>query len=275
VSIPQERTVDALASVWTSLRDLLLTLTPEQWHLPTALPGWDVQANVAHMIGTESSMMGQEPPETNAQLDLEGSPPEHVRNDIAAFNEVWVQALATATPEEMLERFDEVTSQRLVELREMPQGEWDAETMTPAGRNTYGRFMQIRVFDCWFHEQDIREAVGRPGHNAGQAVVVTLDEVTNALGFVVGKRAMVPEGCSVTFELTGSSGRLIHVAVTDRARVVDQLEDPATVTLSMGVVVFTRLCGGRVTPDQVSDQITVTGDAAIGQRVLDNLAYTI
>jgi uncharacterized protein (TIGR03083 family) len=275
-AIPQERTVDALASVWTSLRELLLTLTPEQWHAPTALPGWDVQANVAHIIGTEASLLGQDAsPVTNPPPEVDTEPPAHVRNEIGEFNELSVQAMATATPEEMVERFDEVTARRLTELREMPQGEWDAETMTPAGRNTYGRFMQIRVFDCWFHEQDIRDAVGRPGHGAGQAVVVTLDEITSALGFVVGKRAMVPEGCSVTFELTGSSGRLIHVEVTDRARVVDQLDGPASVTLSMGVVLFTRLCGGRATADQVGDQVTVTGDEAMGQRVLEHLAYTI
>jgi len=164
-AIPQLSTVDALASVWTSLRELLLTLTPEQWHAPTALPGWDVQANVAHIVGTEASLLGQDAsPVTNPPPEVDTEPPAHVRNEIGEFNELSVQAMATATPEETVERFDEVTARRLTELREMPQGEWDAETMAPAGRNAYGRFMQIRVFDCWFHEQDIRDAVGRPGH---------------------------------------------------------------------------------------------------------------
>ena len=43
--------------------------------------------------------------------------------------------------------------------------------------------MQIRVFDCWLHEQDIRDAVGRPGHETGLAVEVVLDEMATALGF--------------------------------------------------------------------------------------------
>ena len=42
--------------------------------------------------------------------------------------------------------------------------------MTPAGPDTYGRFMRVRIFDCWMHEQDIRRAVGRPGHVEGPAV---------------------------------------------------------------------------------------------------------
>ena len=71
----------------------------------------------------------------------------------------------------------------------MSDDEWNAESFTPAGMDTYGRFMQIRVFDCWLHEQDIRDAVGRPGHETGLAVEVVLDEMATALGFVVGKKA--------------------------------------------------------------------------------------
>jgi uncharacterized protein (TIGR03083 family) len=269
--IPKDRTVDALASVWSSIRELLGTLTDDQWSLPTALPGWDVKANVAHIIGTEAMMLGDPAPEVTVDRDVA----THVRNDIGAFNEVWVQALTDETPAEVLARFDDVTARRLTVLREMPQAEWDAESFTPAGRDTYGRFMQIRVFDCWFHEQDIREAVGRPGHIAGQAVVVALDEVTTALGFVVGKRAGAPQGSTVTFELTGSSGRTIHVVVGERAQVVDRLEGPATVTITLPVLPFTRLCGGRAEYQAVSDHVSIRGDVELGEKILRKLTYTI
>ena len=33
---------------------------------------------------------------------------------------------------------------------------------TPAGPDTYGRFMRVRDFDCWMHLQDIRDALGQP-----------------------------------------------------------------------------------------------------------------
>ena len=44
-----------------------------------------------------------------------------------------------------------------------PATAWDEQTLTPVGPGTYGLFMEIRVFDCWVHEQDVRRAVGRPG----------------------------------------------------------------------------------------------------------------
>ena len=37
---------------------------------------------------------------------------------------------------------------------------------------------------------------------------VSLDEMTTAMGFVVGKRAGAPDGSSVTFDLTGDGERL-------------------------------------------------------------------
>lgn len=268
--ISKEQTIDALAAVWSSMGDLLRSIYPADWATATVLEGWDVAANVAHVIGTEQMLLGVDPV---VEIDRETSP--HVRNDIGAFNEAWVQELSTRTPVELLTMFTEVTVRRLASLTEMSQAEWDTETFTPAGRDTYGRFMQIRVFDCWFHEQDIREAIDRPGHDLGAAVEVTLDEVETALGFVVGKRAGVPRGGSVTFELTGSSGRTIHVAVGERAAVVDELDGPATVTINLPALTFTRLCGGRTDAQAVRRLVEVEGDDALGERVLANLAYTV
>lgn len=270
--IPRDRTVDGLEAVWTSLRTLLTELSDEQWAASTALPGWDVQANVAHVVGTEMMLLGESAPEDPADGDAKT---DHVRNDIGEFNEVWVRALADRSPAEVLTAFDEVVSRRLAVLHAMPLDEWDAESFTPAGRDTYGRFMQIRVFDCWFHEQDIRQAVDQPGHNSGPAVDVTLDEVSTALGFVVGKRAGAPQGSTVVFELTGDGGRTIHVEVAERARLVEALDVPATVTISMPVVPFTRLCGGRTAFDSVRSIISIRGDDELAQKILANLAYTI
>ncbi|MGI9646774.1 MAG: maleylpyruvate isomerase family mycothiol-dependent enzyme [Ilumatobacteraceae bacterium] len=272
-SIPKDRTVAALEEVWTSVGALLRTLDDDEWRRPSPLPGWDVQDNVAHMIGTELLLRGESPPEV--EVDRDANP--HVRSDIAAFNEAWVISMRERSPVEMIARFDEVTAGRLEVLRAMSDEEWNVEGFTPAGKHAYGRFIQIRVFDCWFHEQDIRDAVGRPGHESGLAVDVTLDEMTTAMGFVVGKRAGVASGQSVTFAVTdgGAPVREIHVAVAERASVVDSLDGPATTTISLPVGVMTRLAGGRVALADVRDQIEVVGDGAVGDAVLANLNYTI
>jgi uncharacterized protein (TIGR03083 family) len=132
--------------------------------------------------------------------------------------------------------------------------------------------MRIRVMDIWFHEQDIREAVGRPGHLEGMAPAVVLDEVSAAIGYVVGKRAAAPAGSSVRFELTGPMARRIDVEVTDRARTVDALAGEPTATLTVPGHHFTRLVGGRGADPA---QVQVSGDAELGAAVVANLGYMI
>lgn len=272
-NIPKDRTVAALGEVWTSLGELLGELTDEQWRLPSPLPGWSVQDNVAHIIGTEEMLAGEAIPD----VDIDRTVNDHVRNDIGAFNEQWVESMRAVPSNEVLSRFREVTGARLAALERMTEDDWNAESFTPAGKDTYGRFMQIRAFDCWLHEQDIRDAVGRPGHETGLAVEVTLDEMAMALGFVVGKKAGATAGQSVTFALTdgGAVVRELHVEVGERAAVVPSLSGPATVVLTMPIGVMTRRCAGRVDPDGLLDQVAIDGELALASKVLENQAYTI
>ena len=85
-----------------------------------------------------------------------------------------------------------MTDPRAKTLEAMTAEEFDAPSWTPAGQATYGRFMQIRVYDCWLHEQDIRDSVGSPGNNSGAPANVAMDELSTALGFIVGKKAGAP-----------------------------------------------------------------------------------
>ncbi len=271
--ISKDRTIEALREEWASIADLLDDLSDEEWSKPTPLPGWDVQDNVAHIVGTESMLSGEPVPDVGEDPDHL----EHVQNEIGKVNEAWVISMRQSPPSAVLERFRELTASRLATLEAMSDDEWDAEGFTPAGKDTHGRFMQIRVFDCWLHEQDIRDATGRPGNHTGLPVEVVLDEMTTALGFVVGKRAGAPTGSRVTFALTdgGSVVREIHVEVGERAQVVDALSGPATVTLTMPIGVMTRRCAGRVGPAALRDQITIEGDHDLAERILANQAYTI
>ena len=261
-------TTEALLHELAAFDDLVAGLDRADWKLPTALPGWDVQANVVHVLGTEAMLLGESAP----PIDVDPASLPHVRNDIGAFNEAWVIAMAERTPEEVLGGLRDRFHRRRESLAAMTDAEWATESFTPAGPDTYGRFMRIRVMDIWMHEQDIREAVGSPGNVSGPAVELALDEMQAALGFVVGKRAGVPSGSSVTFDLTGEGGRTVHVDVQERAAVVEALPGPATVTLSMPLLTFTRLAGGR---SRDTSAVTTAGDAALGAQVLDNLAYMI
>ena len=263
--------VAALDEVWDSLVSLAAELEPGDWERPTALPGWTVRDIYSHVLGTESMLLGRKQPAAEAPAA------PHVRNDVGRLNEIWVQEYRSRPVTDLLADLGEVLISRRAALAAMDQDAFDAPSWTPAGEDTYGRFMQIRVFDQWYHEQDVREATGHRGHLDGLAPEVALDEVTLALGFIVGKKAAAPAGSSVRFQLTGSPSRRIDVEVTDRARVVegDELADP-TVTLSLPSERFFRIAGGRLGErDPVDTSVGIAGDRELGERVLRNLCFTL
>jgi uncharacterized protein (TIGR03083 family) len=263
--------VGGLAAEWMAIEGLLAGLDEAEWAAPTPCPGWSVHDVTSHIMGTELALCGEQPAPCLA--DLRGRP--HVHNDIGELNEVWVESLRTEPPARMLEQLRAVTARRLDALTGMSDEDFHAPSWTPAGQATYARFMQIRAFDTWMHEQDIRDAAAQPGNEDGPGAALSVDEITLALGYLVGKRAGAPDGSSVSFELTGPLARRMHVVVDGRARLAGQLPGPATATIRLPLGTFTRLCGGRVSPDQVSDLITIEGDQGLGGQIVGALAYTI
>ena len=137
----------------------------------------------------------------------------HMRNPVAEANEVWVESMRSLTGDEMRARFDDVTGRRLAALDAMTQADFDAPSWTPAGHDeTYGRFMRIRHYDCFMHEHDIRFALG--GRTGGlRRPATALDEVSTGLGYIVGRRAALPEGSRVRIVLTGPLAATYLVSV--------------------------------------------------------------
>lgn len=264
------RVIALLREEWGHFAELLGELDDAAWSAP-ALPGWDVHDVVAHLVGTERMLAGVAVP---AVPEAETGGP-HVKNEIARSNEAWVVALRARTHAELLDDFRTVTTERLAALEAMSDAEYDAPSWTPAGNATYGRFMEIRVFDSWMHEQDVRAAVGRPGNDGGPVAEQSVEEVVRALGYIVGKRARVPDGSSVTLRLTGPVERTVHVVVDGRAAVVDALPGPATAEVALPSSLFMRLAGGRVRAEDELGRIELSGDVALARQVASHLAFTI
>lgn len=264
-----------LFAVWDGLDALLDGLSEADWQTPSALAGWDVKAVVSHIVGTESFLQGVSAPEP----DIDVKALDHVRNDIGVMNECWVRHLSGEPGAQVLAKFREVTGARRTLLEGMSDDQWNAVSFTPAGPDSYGRFMRIRVFDCWMHEQDIRIGLQRPSSDdelRGPALRLSLDEVATSMGFVVGKLAQAPEGSRVLFDLTGPHSRQIRVSVDGRAQLVDDFagQEP-TATVRVDALQFTRLAGGRPLCPARSQDVELAGDRDVAGRIVERLNFVI
>lgn len=269
--VPKAEIVPLLIEQWRVLEGLLAAAPAEDWARPTTLPGWSVQDVAAHMIGTECLLAGRPTPAAPDAVVAAA----HVHNPIGALNEAWVESMRADSPARMLERWTEIMTARAAALEAMGQAEFDADAMTPVGPETYGRFMRVRAFDCWYHELDLRDALDMPGFEGGPRAAAAYAEIAGAIPLLVGKRAAAPDGARVRLELTGDLARTVNVAVDGRAAIVDELDREPDVTVRLPWGLFARLAGGRVDPENHLDGVQIEAGTPAGWSLGDDIRWNL
>lgn len=253
--------VENLATVWASIGRLCSGLPDSEWELPTGCPGWTVKDQVSHLVDYEARALGRPAPRH------EPGPLPHVRNDLGRANEIGVDVRRQKSGATVLEEFRQVTAERLAQLRQLTGPDLAAPAVTAAGPGTVADLLTMRVMDSWSHEQDIRRAVGRPGHSDGPVADEALGYFTRFLPYLVGKRAAAPDGSKVVFRIGGRDPIAVEVA-GGRGRMAADLQDPA-VSLAIPVPSFAALVGGR---SDMPDDVGITGDRQLGRRVLESMS---
>jgi uncharacterized protein (TIGR03083 family) len=252
--------VENLAIVWSSIDQLCSGLPAGQWDLPTGCPGWTVKDHLSHLVDYEARALGQPAPEH------EPGPLPHVKNEMGQANEIGVDVRRPRPGAQVLAEFRQVTGERLARLRTLTGQDLAAPVTTPAGPGTMADLLTLRVMDSWMHEQDIRRATGRPGHVDGPAAGEAVGYFTRFLPYVVGKRAAAPDGSKAVFRIGARDPVAVQVAGGRGSLAGDA--GGATVSLAIPVTTFAALAGGR---SDVPDDARITGDEALGRRVLGSM----
>lgn len=267
--------VDRLDEVWGRIARMGAELDEAEWKRPTVVPGWSVQDNLTHLTDLEAMLLERDRPEHVVPEGL-----AHVRNDVGARNEVFVDARRSWTGAEALAEFVEVSGARVAALRAYDADDFAAESWTPVGPGTVRDLLPFRAFDSWVHEQDMRSALDRPGGLEGAAAEAAMDRIVGVAGFVVGKKVAPPDGTVVVIECDPPLARTVTLAVAGgRARAVDAAAEapPADPTVRIRTTgdVYARLACGRLDPDAMltSGAVLLDGDDALGRRILAALDF--
>lgn len=255
--------VDMLDTCWTSIDDLLSSLPADQWSSASLCPAWDISGVVIHLVAVEEMLLG--------------SPPSAFADNLPFDRVVTAsEEMSRLDPAALLDRFREVTAARRAELAALGADGFETAVMTPVGPGTYGRFMDVRVFDHWVHEHDMRLPLGLPAHESGPAAERAIDEIEMSLPYIVGKRIGLPDAMSITFELTGPVERLMSLRVDGRAAPIEPTTD-TDVVVTCDSTTFAMLACGRIDPDApISDgSIQWVGDEHWGSTAARNLRFTM
>jgi uncharacterized protein (TIGR03083 family) len=238
-----------------SVMALLGDLDEQQWTAPTRLPGWTIQDNLAHITSGACMLLGEPQPEHEIPNDL-----AHIRNDAGRWMEVGVDVRRPRAGADVLEEWAAKTAAviDLIASEDAFQEEIDG----PLGwRVKRSDILGIVVLDWWMHEQDMRDALARPGHIDGPVVDHGRDRMITALA------AQLPE------KVPGAVAGGLAIEIDDERRVVGD-QDPPAITLSMPVITAGALCGGRGDFAVVRQAVKVQGDPGVAGDILAAMCFT-
>jgi uncharacterized protein (TIGR03083 family) len=255
-------TRDSLLQSYDAIEALMAKLDADQWNLQSLCPGWTARDVVRHLAMMERVMTGWLPADPDDVPDFGRAAP--FTGEIS-YDDPTLVSLVT-----------EVFAARRADLAALTASDMHRPSWTPVGTKTFGRFLEIRVFDFWVHERDITTPLHWPTDDTGPRAEIALAEVEGSLGYIVGKRVGLPDGSSIVFHLTGPIVRDLAVVVDGRARLVDHVEHP-DVELTTDTLTFIQLACGRIDPQEQIDEgrIRWTGNGEFGDRAARNLRFTM
>ncbi len=254
---------NSLGQSYDAIESLCAQMDESGWRTQSLCPEWDARGVVSHLGMMERVMTGWLPD------SAEHLPP---LSRVGAYDE----EVAALDDKSFASRLAEIFAGRRADLAALREDDLARPSWTPVGVKTYGRFLEIRVFDFWVHERDVTTPLGWPTDDSGPRAEIALAEVEGSLGYIVGKRIGLPDDTSIVFHLTGPLKRDLAVVVNGRAKVVDSVENP-DVELTTDTLTFMQLACGRIDPQAQIDagKITWTGNSELGDRAARNLRFTM
>ena len=242
---------------------LVSTFRGDEWDRATRLPGWSVKDNLSHVAGGAHMLLGRPAPEIDLPSHL-----THIRNDVGRWMEYAVEARRPAPGPQVAAELASVGAELVDMLRAAGDDALTATIEGPLGsRPKLGDMLSIALFDWWCHEQDVREALGRPGHVDGTVAVHSRARILGGL------RRTLP----AAVELDRPVRLVMHVTGPDQATAEaffgggdadDAVASAETVTVRANLLTWNALACGRELGAPLHDVIEVDGDVLLAERIL-------
>ncbi|MDF8262777.1 maleylpyruvate isomerase family mycothiol-dependent enzyme [Luteipulveratus flavus] len=267
--------VEAWKQTTQAVIDLATTASDAELARETTCPGWTVKDHIAHVAGLETRLDGHVDP------DVEVPDYPWLRHDTGRFMERAVEVRRSWTGAEVVAELTRVIARRAETLQD-PELTDDTPLPGPTGPRPALSLLTLRTMDIWCHEQDIRDAMGRPGDLDSPAAALFVMKVLEAFPEGALADADLPVGTAVIVESTGpvlarEGMRVVEgedgtpVAEPLFSGTVDGLDHSAehVTTIRMTTEGLARAGAGRYPVDEL--RYSVEGDEEVARRVLEAL----
>lgn len=196
---------DLFPSVLDSLLELLSGLSADDWNKPTACARWSVKDIASHLLGGEVGILSRKRDgyaySGNASIRW-----EELVTLINRLNETWVKATSRMSPRvlcELLKLTGEQVCEYFKSLDPYAIGgpvDWAGSEPAPVWLDLAREYTER-----WHHQQQIRDAVGKPGLKELKFFAPALDAFVRALPRTYAD-IDAEDGTLIALTITGDSG---------------------------------------------------------------------
>lgn len=262
---------DLLPVLDRKLLNLLKSLTPEEWETQTIARLWKVKDVAAHLLDGNIRILsifrdgffGEKTGELSSRRELVSF--------LNGLNADWVRAMKRVSPQ-MLILLHEATGPVFCDyLRSLPLFGKSALAVDWAGETESRNWMEIarEYTEKWLHQQQIRDAVRKPGLMTRELYYPFIDIFMLALPHTYSSIA-ADEGTVVKVTVTTEIGGFWALRRRTGKWILDKelpVNPDAEVILDPDT--SWKLFSKSLRPEQVRDKVTITGNQALGNPALN------
>lgn len=274
--LPRIDAVPLFAAVQEELIGLLEGLSEEEWRAPTRSAAWDVKDVAAHLLdGDVRRLSLHRDGLVLAEPDgIDGY--EALVDYLDGLNETWVAAARRMSPRLIVELTALLTPRVVEHLRGLaPEGRARFPVAWAGERESEHWFDVAREYsEKWHHQQQIREAVGRPlltGRRWLRPLVATL---VRGVPPVFERHAEADGSTRVALEVGGAvEERWLLTDETGRWELFEPAGEEVGTKVTMDDDTAWRLFTKTISEEEAVERMEVTGDRALGELVARTVSY--
>jgi uncharacterized protein (TIGR03083 family) len=265
-------TLHLFAKLDKLLLELLRSLSPEDWELPTLSRQWNVKDVAAHLLDGNLRMLsivrdgyrGDPPVDVNSYREL-----VNYLNDM---NTIWVLAYRRVSPRILIEMLESSGREYIDCLHKLKPFEPSVFPVAWAGETESANWFHIarEYTEKWHHQQQIREAIGL------QHVLMTpeffypcIDTFLRALPYAY-HNLDTEMATLIKIEITGEGGGIWYIEKTFSGwRFVKNITmAPAAAAVCMPTGIAWKIFTKAMTAEEAGDEIKTEGGVDLIKPVL-------
>jgi uncharacterized protein (TIGR03083 family) len=260
---------DLFPPVLDSLIELLSGLSADDWNKPTACARWSVKDIASHLLGGEVGILSRKRDgyaySGNASMIW-----EELVTLINRLNDTWVKATGRISPRllrELLKLTGEQVCDYFKSLDPYAIGgpvDWASPEPAPVWLDLAREYTER-----WHHQQQIRDAVGKPGLKEPRFFAPVLDAFVRALPLTYAE-VDSEDGTLIALTITGDSGgRWFLLRESVDWNLYIEVTEAADAEVVIDQDVAWRLFTKGISKDDALAGATLIGDRALATRALD------